>query len=638
MNTQVSGTSRPGPEFMNQTPESAFHTEAEKKQPGAISQGVDGPQSPTLTSAASPGSANVGRRATANPKRRSKYSHLNWDANKAELKRLYLDQDESLADTMAFMKDKHSFEASTKLYKEKFKQWGWIKNLPVPIAEFMANKAISRKRQNGHDTVFMYGGREWDKSRAENTLSRSKRPRLQEPASNMRTPDGVTYETPNASVLSPAEDASYMNDDTSDELNGNESVAETIDEVVTDEGVSLPLSWNGYTRTQLLSMRKEGSSLVQQGRPEAARKLLTKVLEGFNCLHGTFHEESKKVAYELANLHTLMGDEAEADQVLEKLTQAHIDGLGFKHKGTQRHILHVVELLNGWNRPEDALGLLSLSKETAKCLGADKEPGSRRSRNRGRRRRRKAKAPSPFSGGADRMDIVVDDDEIPADADPSHIDYQLNMARSRIVAKDERAESVLLALIRHCETNPEGLAVQNLRARGELLSLYERLDVAAAHTDAFEDTMKALNNIWESYNWDEERFECIEVMEAYMQVVANMLKSGFKQEAKTQFRKVAMKAEMLFSYNDERAVWINITIGLVFQTHVDWNEAEEWFGRAYAGALDNRQWGPKDGIVRSLDNAHKNHYFSYLSDEGRPFKTIFGISGITIRPGRLHLD
>lgn len=68
-----------------------------------------------------------------------------------------------------------------------------------------------------------------------------------------------------------------------------------------------------------------------------------------------------------------------------------------------------------------------------------------------------------------------------------------------------------------------------------------------------------------------------------------------------------------------------------------WDDAEEWFEEAFAAALVNKAWGPKDGIVRSLQNAMDHHHFSYVSDEGRPFKTIFGVSGVTTRPGRLHL-
>jgi Clr5 domain len=44
--------------------------------------------------------------------RRSKYSGLDWEKHKEEIKVLYLENDKSLEQVMGFMKDKHSFAAS----------------------------------------------------------------------------------------------------------------------------------------------------------------------------------------------------------------------------------------------------------------------------------------------------------------------------------------------------------------------------------------------------------------------------------------------------------------------------------------------------------------------------------------------
>jgi hypothetical protein len=65
----------------------------------------------------------------------------------------------------------------TKRYKEKFDVWGWRKNLPGEYAQWMAQKAHKRKREDGKDTVFLYGGLQWDKADAEKSATRSKKPR-----------------------------------------------------------------------------------------------------------------------------------------------------------------------------------------------------------------------------------------------------------------------------------------------------------------------------------------------------------------------------------------------------------------------------------------------------------------------------
>lgn len=45
-------------------------------------------------------------------KRRSKYGHLKWDTYKEILKRLYVDENKTLSETMEIMKNEYSFEAS----------------------------------------------------------------------------------------------------------------------------------------------------------------------------------------------------------------------------------------------------------------------------------------------------------------------------------------------------------------------------------------------------------------------------------------------------------------------------------------------------------------------------------------------
>lgn len=49
---------------------------------------------------------------TLAPTRRSKYQNLDWNEHKAEIQRLYLEENKSLPETMQIMKDRFSFEAS----------------------------------------------------------------------------------------------------------------------------------------------------------------------------------------------------------------------------------------------------------------------------------------------------------------------------------------------------------------------------------------------------------------------------------------------------------------------------------------------------------------------------------------------
>ena len=63
----------------------------------------------------------------------------------------------------------------TKLYKDRFKIWGWQKNLPGQYAQWMTQKANKRKRDDGKETDFFYGGLKWDKSKVQKSALRSKK-------------------------------------------------------------------------------------------------------------------------------------------------------------------------------------------------------------------------------------------------------------------------------------------------------------------------------------------------------------------------------------------------------------------------------------------------------------------------------
>ena len=63
----------------------------------------------------------------------------------------------------------------TKLYKEKFRIWGWQKKTTRQYAQWMIQKANKRKRDDHKETVFYYGGLKWDTSRAQRSAFRSKK-------------------------------------------------------------------------------------------------------------------------------------------------------------------------------------------------------------------------------------------------------------------------------------------------------------------------------------------------------------------------------------------------------------------------------------------------------------------------------
>lgn len=368
------------------------------------------------------------------------------------------------------------------------------------------------------------------------------------------------------------------------------------------------------------------------GRSNEAEDMLHRVFLGMGHVLGKTNEDTVKAAYNLADVYADSGRIDEAIAMVEKVIEYHLTAYGYKDKRTQQNVLHAVELLNGWNRQADALGLLSLSKELLQSSS-----GAPNAWEADGHASKKGKAVQRSMQNDSQSEIAEAMHSVFEDLSPARIDYGLGVVRTHVAAKDRAAENLLLAIISQCEDNSE-LGVQHLKAQAELLRLYDRFGEADEHEAVFEAALESLNKSWEAYSWNEDSIESFDFMEAALQLVANSLKCGYQPQARLMFHEASEKASAVFGSADERTVWVLITIGLVYQTHATWDDAEEWFEEAFAAALANKEWGPKDGIVRSLQNAMDHQHFSYVSDEGRPFKTIFGVSGVTIRPGRLHLE
>lgn len=64
----------------------------------------------------------------------------------------------------------------TKQYKQRFKMWGWHKNLPQEYAQWMVHKAKRRFEEEAKDTAFYFGEMPITKERAVASVRRRKGP------------------------------------------------------------------------------------------------------------------------------------------------------------------------------------------------------------------------------------------------------------------------------------------------------------------------------------------------------------------------------------------------------------------------------------------------------------------------------
>ncbi|KAF2814795.1 uncharacterized protein BDZ99DRAFT_566736 [Mytilinidion resinicola] len=80
---------------------------------------------------------------------------------------------------------------------------------------------------------------------------------------------------------------------------------------------TFPLAWNGRNRANLLEVLEAARDSSREGYLDRAEAEFTEALEGHRYLLTPTHEETVKIAYELANFYAEQGRVREVDQVLE---------------------------------------------------------------------------------------------------------------------------------------------------------------------------------------------------------------------------------------------------------------------------------------------------------------------------------
>ena len=171
----------------------------------------------------------------------------------------------------------------------------------------------------------------------------------------------------------------------------------------------------------------EAGRQARLGQEQSAEELFRNAVEGFQYLLGPTHEESIKVVHALATFYMENDRATDAYKLIEKSTRLHVERLGIEDRKTQQHIMHVAELMNGWNRGDDALVFLARARELSDGNGRISR------KNRGRSKSQKTPQESSSQQGLLRRT----QQSISADSDLSQLDYGLDVARNHFYNKDE---------------------------------------------------------------------------------------------------------------------------------------------------------------------------------------------------------
>jgi len=164
--------------------------------------------------------------------------------------------------------------------------------------------------------------------------------------------------------------------------------------------------------------------------------------------------------------------------------------------------------------------------------------------------------------------------------DPTHIQYQLSMARAQVNLHDMTAAQLVTSLIQRCEENPEKLGAQLLQARATLVEHYQKIGETAKAEQALD---QAAESFWAVLGLCDTKKHSI--LEAAISLSKLHVEAGRYDTAENMFQKVASEAEIAFSTDDYCTIDILIAIGVFYQEQDRWQDAREYFEQALSIAM-----------------------------------------------------
>jgi tetratricopeptide (TPR) repeat protein len=386
------------------------------------------------------------------------------------------------------------------------------------------------------------------------------------------------------------------------------------------------LSWNGCTATEAMTRFRKAQESDQQGDTEGAERQFREALAAFEHLLSPTHEDTKTAAYSLAAFYARNGRMQEANNVLDWMSERHVERWGVKSKPTIDHVLRVVDLLNSWLRPQDAHAFLEKAKDDLcqpdpRACGRGGQNSSNLPYNGNAAYQLGSTASSAF-----RTTPPPENSGTGIVVNPSStVDCQLRSAETRVKANDELVEPLLLSIIAQCKLNPDNLAAQNLRARAALIELYRESGRTDSAVEELSKAQALFLDTWELIGKISREF-----IDASLEVAAQSLKSEQYNDTDEMFQVMQERVCETFGPDHSRTIRILIRIGLIYQNGNRWKDAEPRFEQALAASMAAN--GLEDALTRTLEAALENQHYSFIDSDPEDFVTIIGSRGMRISP------
>jgi len=389
------------------------------------------------------------------------------------------------------------------------------------------------------------------------------------------------------------------------------------------QGRQLLLTWNGRPKSELDTTYRAAQAAHGRREHQLAQDLYAQALEGYRQVLGATAEETIAVLHSSVSLYLEQDSETEAYKLLEDSVQAHVTLWGEDADQTIHYALDVANLLSGCNREDDAIAFLRSAHSLI--------------------RRPRASGDAPRESSPERASLPGIGELLAAAgaatrySDLSSLNFGLSVARNANKAGEPAAEALLIAIIDHCEYDPGRLAGQRLHAIAEIIDLYRTRGFSYTSGDyigIIQKAESAFNATVRNRAWNPDDEGDFDILKACLRVAKSMLDVNEYARANKMFHKITEMTERVFGLG-EHAITMLIEIGRFHQERNGWSSSRPWFEHALANAI--QELPEKDGVRAALEMAKDKRHFCYSDSSGRPFKTIFGVSGVTIRPPRLYL-
>ncbi|KAL2756947.1 hypothetical protein ACRALDRAFT_1080999 [Sodiomyces alcalophilus JCM 7366] len=146
------------PTTFTSVPSPASHFLVGTTQPVDVPSAHTAQTIPSPSGASNPRPRHLSKSRTESRQPRKYLPPDKWETYKYVIRQLYLDEGKPLKEVMQIMKECHGFEASAKMYKTRFSQWGFAKNNTVDeIKKLLAMKF--ERDAKGKVTEFIRNGR-----------------------------------------------------------------------------------------------------------------------------------------------------------------------------------------------------------------------------------------------------------------------------------------------------------------------------------------------------------------------------------------------------------------------------------------------------------------------------------------------